>query len=80
MLEKTVAELWNGAAAAPFPFVAGTDSKYYEGLSDCIFKFSPHITDAAYRAGMHNVNEKFKISDLEGDIQFYLRFMENTCL
>jgi carboxypeptidase PM20D1 len=80
MMEKTSAEIFPGSVTAPFPFVAGTDSKYYEGLSDCIFKFSPHVTDAAYRAGMHNVNEKFKISDLEGDIQFYYRFMENSCM
>ncbi len=79
MLEKTASEIWHGAPCAPFPFVAGTDSKYYEGCSDCIFKFSPHITDAEYRAGMHNVNERFKISDLEGDIKFYIRFMRNTC-
>lgn len=80
MMEKTVAEVFPDSATAPFPFPAGTDSKYYEGLSDCIFKFSPHVTDAAYRAGMHNVNEKFKVSDLEGDIQFYYRFMQNSCM
>lgn len=80
MMEKTVAEIWDGGVCAPFPFVAGTDSKYYDGLSECTFKFSPHITDAEYRAGMHNVNEKFKISDVEEDIQFYYRFMQNACM
>lgn len=80
MMEKTVAEIWDGGVCAPFPFVAGTDSKYYDGLSECTFKFSPHITDAEYRAGMHNVNEKFKVSDVEADIQFYYRFMQNACM
>ena len=80
MMQKTVAEVFPGGVSAPFPFVAGTDSKFYEGLSDCTFKFSPHITDAKYRAGMHNVNEYFKLSDIESDIRFYYRFMQNSCM
>lgn len=80
MMQKTVAEVFPGGVTAPFPFVAGTDSKFYAALSDCTFKFSPHITDAKYRAGMHNVNENFKISDVESDIQFYYRFMQNSCM
>ena len=80
MMQKTVAEVFPGGVTAPFPFVAGTDSKFYEGLSECTFKFSPHITDAKYRAGMHNVNEYFKISDIDSDIQFYYRFMQNSCM
>lgn len=78
MFEKTVAETFPGAVTAPFPFVAGTDSKYYSDLSESIFKFSPHITDAADRAVMHNVNERFRIKAFEGDIRFYLRFLQNT--
>lgn len=79
MMQKTVAEIFPGGVTAPFPFVAGTDSKFYGALTDCTFKFSPHITDAAYRAGMHNVNEYIKVEDVEGDIQFYYRFMQNSC-
>lgn len=79
MMQKTVAEVFPGGVTAPFPFVAGTDSKYYDSLTKCTFKFSPHITDAKYRAGMHNVNEYFKVSDVESDIQFYYRFMQNSC-
>ncbi|MBR2589368.1 MAG: M20/M25/M40 family metallo-hydrolase [Clostridia bacterium] len=79
MMQKTVGEVFPGGVTAPFPFVAGTDSKYYDSLTNCTFKFSPHITDAKYRAGMHNVNEYFKVSDVESDIQFYYRFMQNSC-
>ncbi|MBQ6380501.1 MAG: M20/M25/M40 family metallo-hydrolase [Clostridia bacterium] len=79
MMQKTVAEVFPGGVTAPFPFVAGTDSKFYDSLTRCTFKFSPHITDAKYRAGMHNVNEYFKVSDVESDIQFYYRFMQNSC-
>lgn len=79
MMQKTVAEVFPGGVTAPFPFVAGTDSKYYDSLTNCTFKFSPHITDKKYRAGMHNVNEYFKLSDVESDIQFYYRFMQNSC-
>lgn len=79
MMQKTVAEVFPGGVTAPFPFVAGTDSKFYDELTHCTFKFSPHITDAKYRAGMHNVNEYFKVSDVESDIQFYFRFMQNSC-
>ena len=79
MMQKTVAEVFPGGVTAPFPFVAGTDSKFYDSLTRCTFKFSPHITDAKYRAGMLNVNEYFKVSDVESDIQFYYRFMQNSC-
>ena len=79
MMQKTVAEVFPGGVTAPFPFVAGTDSKFYDELTHCTFKFSPHITDAKYRAGMHNVNEYFKVSDVGSDIQFYFRFMQNSC-
>jgi len=79
MMQKSVAEVFPGGVTAPFPFVAGTDSKFYDALTHCTMKFSPHVTDAAYRAGMHNVNEYFKVSDVESDIQFYYRFMQNSC-
>ena len=79
MMQKSVAEVFPGGVTAPFPFVAGTDSKFYDSLTTCTMKFSPHVTDAKYRAGMHNVNEYFKVSDVESDIQFYYRFMQNSC-
>lgn len=77
-LEKSISESFGGAVTAPFPFPAATDSKFYSDLSDSIFKFSPHITNAEDRAVMHNVNEKFRLSAFEGDIKFYLTFLKNT--
>lgn len=77
-IEKSVASTFPGGVSAPFPFPAGTDSKFYAPVCENIFKFSPHITSSEDRAVMHNVNEKLRLSAFQSDLEFYQVFLSNT--
>ncbi len=54
-----------------------TDSRYYAGVSEQVFRFSPF----SYREGVgeqiHGTDEHISIADYLASIRFYLRLVEN---
>jgi carboxypeptidase PM20D1 len=58
---------FDGALVIPFLMVGGTDSKYFEKISDNIIKFSPMIDPI----GFHAVNERVSVDSYQRALSFY---------
>jgi len=75
----TIKKVYPDAVPAPYLVMGGTDSKNYENITDNIFRFSPMMLDRKEMAGMHGVNERISIENLENMVAFYEELMIHTC-
>lgn len=76
-VEKTVEELFPGVTVVPFLVLGGTDSRFYETVSDCILRFVPMRAgpDDAKRA--HGTNERISVDNFKEIIAYYTRLIKN---
>lgn len=65
---------------APFLVTASTDSKWYAGHSDAIFRFLAAVLDQGEIDRIHGVDERISIENLDRMIRFYLLIVERICL
>jgi carboxypeptidase PM20D1 len=59
--------------AVPIPFLVtvGTDTNHYEKAAGAIYRFMPVVLDSRELAGIHGVDERISIENLEREIAFY---------
>jgi carboxypeptidase PM20D1 len=74
-LRAALAEAWPGVPPLPFIMVAATDSRHYQKLSDCIFRFNPHKLDTKELGGVHGHDERISIENLRRGLAFYTRLL-----
>ena len=65
-------------ALVPYAMMAATDSRYFTGLSDCVYRFSPFPCAMELLGGMHAANERVTLSSLEAGTAFFLRLLRRT--
>ena len=78
LMQKTLAEVYPEAVAAPFVFVAATDSKHYAALTQNIYRFAPLLLDSKEVARIHGTNERISVANLTRSIDFYVQLMRNA--
>jgi carboxypeptidase PM20D1 len=76
---ETVAEVF-GAPAAPMVMTGNTDTRWYWGLSDCIYRFSPIVLDLEDVGMFHGVDERVSTKNLAALRAFYESLVRRTCL
>ena len=74
-LELVVRQTFNSIPAAPFTFLAATDSRHYQPICANIFKFSPYFVKPEELKGIHGINERIAVETLAGMAAFYYRLM-----
>ena len=72
--DETVHKIFPEIVSAPFMMIGGTDSRYMEGISKNIIKFSP-MTDPV---GFHGVNERVSINSFRDTLWFFETLLRNT--
>jgi len=63
------------AVASPSLFVGGTDSRYFAGLADDVYRFSPARLRAEDLKRIHGTNERYAVDQLAPAIDFYRRIL-----
>jgi carboxypeptidase PM20D1 len=53
-----------------------TDSRYYSQAGLECYRFHPLILDASERSGLHGVNERISVENLERGTRFYLNLLQ----
>jgi len=74
-LELVVRQMFDDVPAAPYMFMAATDSRHYDPICKNVFKFSPYLITPEGRSGVHGVNERISQEALVGIAGFYQRLM-----
>jgi carboxypeptidase PM20D1 len=75
LLEAALAEAWPGIPLLPFIMVATTDSRHYQKLSDCIYRFNPHKLDPKELSGVHGHDERISTDNLRKGLAFYSQLL-----
>jgi carboxypeptidase PM20D1 len=77
-IERTVRSLTPEAIVAPYLVVVVTDSRFYAGLTDNVYRFLPVRMAPADLPRMHGINERLAVSDYEWAIRFYHELIRNA--
>jgi carboxypeptidase PM20D1 len=64
------------APVAPGLVLAGTDSRHYGDVAENVYRFQPILLTTEDLEGVHGVNERISIANLERMIRFYIGLME----
>ncbi len=75
LIKDCIIETYNGTIVAPFIMLGGTDGRHYNEISDNVIRFSPMRVTKEDRAGIHGLDEKIKVENLEKCLEFYERLL-----
>jgi len=64
-----------GAPVAPGLVLGGTDSRYYGGVAENVYRFAPAIYEGEDIAGIHGKNERLSVENLARMIRGYAHLM-----
>lgn len=78
-IKKSIVEVFDDIVVAPYPFIAASDARFYNPLTDNVFRFGPFINSLDDQARIHGINERLHVDQLEKAEQFFIRCLENTC-
>jgi carboxypeptidase PM20D1 len=76
-LQTAVTEAWPGVPVLPFIMVATTDSRHYQKLCDCIFRFDPYKMDPKDLSGIHGHDERISEENLRRGLTFYSQLLRS---
>ena len=65
---------------APYLMVGGTDSCYYECVTDNIYCISPFRMDTKDLSRIHGTNERVAIKQIENGVRFFAEIILDYCL
>jgi carboxypeptidase PM20D1 len=77
---RTIREIFPGTLVAPFLMVAGTDSRYFHSLCDCVYRFMPLQLQMSDVTRAHGTDERIPTRSVPAAVRFYRRLIENASL
>ncbi|MFC1559245.1 M20 family peptidase [Gemmatimonadota bacterium] len=78
IIQHTIRQVFPDAVMAPFLVVAATDSRYYQRLSENVYRFQPIRLRQEDLSRMHGANERISIEDYADSIRFYRQLIVNS--
>ena len=79
-IEQTLREVRGGKeiVVTPYLTLGGTDSRYFCGLSENVYRFLAISADAQGLKSMHGVNERVAVADYADLIRFYAHYLKKS--
>jgi len=77
-LARSIREVFPGTVVAPYLMVAGTDSRHFRGLCDCVYQFTPYVLDLDDMARAHGLDERMPVEAIGDSVRFYRRVIERA--
>jgi carboxypeptidase PM20D1 len=78
LLVRTIRDCYPDAVVAPALTVAATDSRHYQGLGPCVYRFNGLRLGPEDLARIHGTNERIPTGDYLAMVRFYARLVENA--
>jgi carboxypeptidase PM20D1 len=75
--QAALAEAWPGVPLLPFLMIAATDSRHYQKICDCIFRFDPYKVDSKELNTIHGHDERISIENLRRILVFYSQLLRS---
>lgn len=77
-LQKTIHQIFPGVLTAPSLFIAATDSRHYESISDNVYRFLPLTLRPADLKRFHGTDERIGVEDFTQCVRFYYQLIRNA--
>ncbi|MBW2697493.1 MAG: M20 family peptidase [Deltaproteobacteria bacterium] len=77
-LARSIREIFPGTLVAPFLVIAGTDSRYFHALCDCVYRFLPLRIQMSDMMRVHGTDERVPVDSVPDAVRFYRRLIENA--
>jgi len=77
-LGRSIREVFPEVVVAPYLLVAGTDSRHFRELCDCVYQFMPFRVTPADMTRAHGTNERVSAGQVVDAVRFYRRLIENA--
>ena len=78
LINKTLRQLHPDVVVAPGLMLGGTDSRYFDGVAENIYKFSPVRAKPEDLKRFHGTNERISTANYVELIQFYHQLLGNA--
>jgi carboxypeptidase PM20D1 len=75
--QSAMTEAWPGIPLLPFIMVAATDSRHYQSVCDCLFRFDPYKLDPKELSTIHGHDERISIENLRQILVFYTQLFKS---
>lgn len=79
-LQKTTKEIFPQSVVAPSLVIAGTDSRFYEPVSESIYRFMPVQLNNDDLKRIHGIDERISIENYKAMIAFYYQLILNSSI
>ncbi len=74
-LDRTLRQVFPNVVSAPFLMLGATDARYYTGLSENVFRFSPMQLSNEQLDLVHGTDERIAVESLGKMVQFFGQLM-----
>lgn len=77
LINQSIKEIYPTVITVPNLVIGATDGRYYEGISENVYRFLPiHMNPGNIKA-MHGINENIPVDEFEDAIRFYVQLIQN---
>ncbi|MFB0945371.1 MAG: carboxypeptidase PM20D1 [Spirosomataceae bacterium] len=77
-LQRTIAETNPDVLFTPYLVIGATDSRFFENVSNNIYRFFPIKITPENIKSFHGINERVPVAEFENSIRFYTQLIKNS--
>ena len=70
-LSKVIRQIFPNTAVAPYLVLGATDARYYTGICDNVYRFTPILMSSEDMKLIHGTNERISVEGLGRKVQFF---------
>jgi carboxypeptidase PM20D1 len=74
-LSDSIRQVFDGVVVAPFLVLGATDARYYAGLSDSVYRFSPYQVTSVDIGRVHGIDERLSVEGMGKMVAFFVHLM-----
>lgn len=78
VLSRSIREVFPDSIVAPYLLVAGSDSRHFRELCDCVYQFIPFRLRPEDMKRAHGTDERIAVDGLADAVRFYRRLVANS--
>ncbi len=75
-LDRVARQVFEGAEACPYLVQGATDARYYNALSEQVFRFTPVVLTKEDLSRMHGLNERISVGAMGKMTQFFILLLQ----
>jgi carboxypeptidase PM20D1 len=78
VVQRTIGQVFPEAIVAPALVLGGTDARYYTGVSEDVYRFSPYRFGPEDLGRVHGIDERTSVAGHADAIRFYVQLVRNA--